>query len=112
MVIELVSYNISIFNPLLKIAITVGFAIAAGLFYQCSRRYGGIMHQISLLLFIATFCATFSAFFRFQGDFLITYKWVESLVGLFVSIILLIIAVIIRKKILMIQSLFDGNEGP
>lgn len=110
MVIEILSYNESILNPLLKIAITLLFAMASCLLYVCRRRYGGLLHQISTLLLFTAVAATFSSFFRFQGDFYETYKWGESIIGLFFVVLSLIIALFIRKKIHAIACLFEGNE--
>lgn len=110
MVIEILSYNMSILNPLLKIAIMIGFAIVVCLLYQCRRRYGGLLHQITNLLLIAAVAATISSFFRFQGDFYEIYKWGESIIGLFFVFLSLIIALFIRKKIHAIACLFEGNE--
>mgnify|MGYP000914865961 CR=1 FL=1 len=112
MTIEFFSYQASILNPLLKLLILAVFALAAVLLYQCLRRYGGILRQISQLLFIAACAASISAFFRFQGDFYENFKWGESIVGLFVAIVLLLIACTVRKKIHAIASLFRGGEKP
>ena len=112
MVIELLSYDVSPINNLLKIVITIGFALATFILFQCQKRYGGLLHQISILLFISAFAATLSSFFRFQGDFYTSYKWGESIVGLIFIVLSLIIALIIRKKIQTITHLFVENEGP
>lgn len=110
MVINILSYNVSVLNPLLKIAITAGFAIVSYLLYTCRRRYGGLLHQITTLLLIAAVAATFSSFFRYQGDFYENYKWGESIVGLIFVFVFLIIALIIRKKIHAIAGLFNRDE--
>ncbi|MCA1915161.1 hypothetical protein [Methanospirillum hungatei] len=111
MVIELLSYDVSPINNLLKIVITIGFALATFILFQCQKRYGGLLHQISILLFISAIAATFSSYFRFQGDFYTSYKWGESIVGLIFVVLSLIIALIIRKKIQAIVHLFEETEG-
>jgi len=110
MVIDLLSYNMSIFNPGLKVCIIVVFVIAAGILYQCRRKYGGLLRQISSLLLIVAITGTISALFRYQGDFFEHYKWGESIFGLVLAIIFLIIALFFRKKMNEIVTLFSSYE--
>ena len=110
MVIELLSYNTSIVNPLLKLMIIIGFSVAALFFYQSRKKYGGILHTISTLLCIGAVTGSIAALFRFQGDFYTEFKWGESLLDLILVLITLIIAILIRRKIYETASLFELSE--
>ena len=111
MVIEILSYNTSFLNPLLKIVITAAFVVTAVFFYRCRITLGGILRKISSFLLLVAVTGAVSSMFRFMGDYYTQYKWVESSFDLVLVIITLIIALIVRKKMYEIAGLFElSNE--
>ena len=110
MVIEILSYSNSVFNPLLKIIITGAFGITAILLYQCRISYGGILQKVATFLLLGAIFGTIASVFRFQGDFYTQYKWGESILDLILVITTLIIAMIIRKKMNETVNLFETPD--
>ncbi len=96
---DLLSYQSGPLNPLVKLLILVLFLVAAGLFARCLIRYGGILSQISTLLFFGAVAGAIGAAFRYEGDFYSQYKWGESLLNLLLAIFSLTIALLVRKKL-------------
>jgi hypothetical protein len=111
MVVEIISYAVSPLNPLLKWIIFALFLIAAMLLYLCRRKYGGILHTISSLLLIGSIAGIASTLFRLGGDQFIQYKWGESAFNVVIAIIMLVIALTIRKKLKESIQVFEGDEG-
>jgi hypothetical protein len=112
---EILSYNTSILNPLLKLIIFLLFLTTALLFYRCHQKYGGILGKVSTLLALGALAGALAAAFRYQGDFFVQYKWGESVFDLALAVLTLIIALIIRAKMNDVTRLFsepDGEEGP
>lgn len=99
MVIDILSYEISPLNEVLKTVIVCLFLGAAFLFYSSWRKYGGILKSISGFLLIGAIFGFFSAFYRLGGDFYSPFKWGESLFNLAFAILMLILALMIRKKL-------------
>ena len=111
MVIEILSYNSSILNPVLKLIVFAAFIIAAGLFYRCRQRYGGVLREISTLLCIGAIAGVLASAFRIWGDFYLQSKWGESLFDLFLVIVTLVIALIIRARIKDVTRRFESYDG-
>ena len=109
MVIDLLSYNTSPLNLVLKVVILCLFLGAAWLYYKSRKKYGGILHAISSLLLIGAIAGVVSAWFRLQGDFYIQYKWGESLLNVVLVFLMLVMALMIRKR--LTESLAVFNEG-
>ncbi|MCG7848340.1 MAG: hypothetical protein MIO93_04070 [ANME-2 cluster archaeon] len=93
MVIELLNYQTSMLNPILKLLAPLLYVIALILFFKASKAYGGEFKKglnflmISLILGIAAFT------FGFLGDIItLDFKWGESLFFLAFAIMNLFVA--------------------
>lgn len=93
-------------NPALKVFVSAWFLIAFLLFFQCSKKYGGILRSVTLLLFVVSLAGLLSSLFRLSGDYFEQYKWGESILELILVIIVFITALRIRKKMNEISILF------
>jgi|WetSurMetagenome_2_1015567.scaffolds.fasta_scaffold201428_2 hypothetical protein len=111
MTIEIFSYNTSPLNPLLKLLVLALFILAAWLFYRSRMAYGGILRQVSTLLFAGAVAGAIASAFRLQGDFFTQYKWGESIFDLALVIISLAIALLIRAKLKEVTALFGDDAG-
>jgi hypothetical protein len=111
MTIEILSYNTSILNPVLKLLILAAFVVAAVFFYRCWHLYGGLLHDISTLLLIGVVAGIFASAFRLQGDVLEQFKWGESVFDLVLVTLMLIIALVIRAKMVKVTHLFGSEDG-
>jgi hypothetical protein len=111
MPIEILSYNTSILNPGLKLLILAAFVVAAVLFYRCWQNYGGILRQVSMLLFLGSVAGTIASAFRYQGDIYQQFKWGESILDLVLVLIMLSIALVIRAKMQAVLRVFGSGEG-
>jgi len=112
MTIEILSYNASILNPLLKMAVPLLFALAAGYFFASRRKFGGLLHQVATLLFVGALAWLISSVFRLEGDFNAQYKWGESVFALVSAVITLFIAIRVRSRLQEISGIFEsGGEG-
>lgn len=111
MTIEILSYPTSMLNPVLKFIIFAGFVLSTGFFYQCWKKYGGILHDISTLLLFGSVAGILASAFRLQGDFLVQFKWGESIFDLILAILMLVIALVIRSKIIRLNHQSGSGEG-
>ena len=109
---EILSYNSSVLNPLLKIVVPLLFSLTAGYFFASRMRYGGLLQQIATLLFLDALALLISSLFRLEGDFNAQYKWGESAFALISAAITLFIAVKVRNRLQDIAGVFEsGKEG-
>lgn len=111
MSINLVSYQSSIANPLLKLLILVLFLVATWYFYRCRRRYGGILAQISTLLLLGSIAGGIAAAFRYEGDFYSQYKWGESVLNVILALFCLGITLVVRKRLTDASRILVSGEG-
>jgi hypothetical protein len=112
--IDILSYNTSVLNPLLKLLVLLLFILAVWLFYRCRQHYGGILRQVSTLLLAGAAAGALASAFRFQGDFYVQYKWGESALDLALVLFVLVISLIIRAKMKEVARLFEsgGDDQP
>ncbi|WP_319579078.1 hypothetical protein [uncultured Methanospirillum sp.] len=110
MIGDLLSYQSGPLNPLVKVLILVLFLVAACFFARCRIRYGGILSQISTLLFFGAIAGAIGAAFRYEGDFYSHYKWGESLLNLLLAIFSLAIALLVRKKLADVYRILGTSE--
>lgn len=110
MVLDLLSYPNSIFNPLLKWIVLVLFVIATYFFYRCRTMYGGKLHKVASLLLLGAGAGILASAFRIAGDFYLPAKWAESIFSLVLAIITLVIAYIVRMKFKNAIALFGFEE--
>ena len=74
------NYEISVFNPLLKILIIFLYAYSFYAYTKGKKQYGGILQDIIGLLVIVAMVGALAALFRFAGgNFPTSFKWVESI---------------------------------
>ncbi len=106
MVLDLLSYTHSIFNPLLKWIILVLFALATYFFYRSRSIYGGKLHLVATLLLLGGCAGILASVFRIAGDYDIAMKWAESIFFIAFAIITLVIALIVRMKFKNALALF------
>jgi hypothetical protein len=111
MAIEILSYNTSILNPVLKLLIVAAFVVAALLFYRSRQNYGGILRQVSVLLFSGALAGIIASAFRYQGDIYQQFKWGESILDLVLVLIMLSIALVIRAKMQAVLRVFGSGTG-
>ncbi|GEM_PF-1041353 len=107
---DLLSYQSGPLNPLLKLLTLVLFLVAAGFFARCRIRYGGILSQISTLLFFGAVAGAIGAAFRYEGDFYSQYKWGESFLTLILAAFSLVIALIVRKKLAEVCRILGAGK--
>jgi len=107
---DLLSYQSGPLNPLLKVLTLVLFLVSAGFFARCRIRYGGIISQISTLLFFGAVAGAIGAAFRYEGDFYSQYKWGESLLNLLLAVFSLVIALLVRKKLADVCRILGARE--
>ena len=111
MVLNILSYDTSILNPVLKLVILVLFAIASWYFYRCYLVYGGKLKMIAWLLLLGGFAGILASAFRFWGDFLVQWKWGESVLFLILAVITFAVAYLVRMKFIEVTRLFGPDEG-
>jgi len=111
MSLDLLSYQSGPLNPLLKVLIFGLFLIAAGVFARCRFRYGGILSQISTLLFLGAVAGAVGAAFRYEGDFYSQFKWGESILNLLLAAFSLTIAFLIRRKLTEAYKILGAGNG-
>jgi hypothetical protein len=109
--IEILSYTTSMLNPVLKFIIFTGFVLSAVVFYQCWKKDGGVLHDISTLLLFGSIAGVLASAFRLQGDFLVQFKWGESIFDLILATLLLVISLVIRSKILQLNHQSGPGAG-
>jgi hypothetical protein len=107
---DLLSYQDSFLNPLLKVIVLVLFIIAIYLFYRCRLIYGGTLRFIATLLLLGGVAGILAWIFRIQGDFYLQWKWAESIFSLALAIITLVIACIVRMKFKNALALFGVDQ--
>jgi lysylphosphatidylglycerol synthetase-like protein (DUF2156 family) len=107
---DLLSYQDSFLNPLLKVSVFVLFIIAIYLYYRCRLIYGGKLWVISTLLLLGGVAGILAWIFRIQGDFYSQWKWAESIFSLALAIITLVIAYIVRMKFKNALALFGVDQ--
>jgi hypothetical protein len=110
MVIEILSYQSSILNPLLKIIIFLIFAIGTWYFYQAGKKYGGNLGKIARILMWGGIAGCIAALFRNLGDYYIQDKWIESAGGIFFALISLVVAYVVYTKFAEINEAFGLKE--
>jgi hypothetical protein len=111
MVPDILSYPHSILNPLLKLLSVLLFVIAVYVYYRCRHIYGGKLQVIATLLFLGGIAGILASVSRFEGDYFIAWKWLESTFFLALAIFTLVIAYIIRLKLKNTIRLFGFEEG-
>lgn len=108
---ELLSYQSSFLNPLLKVAVLVLFAVAIWYFHRCRFFYGGELRVVSTLLLLGGIAGILASTFRIGGDVFLEWKWAESIFYLVLAIITLVIALIVRRKFKNAIVLFGAEQG-
>jgi cbb3-type cytochrome oxidase subunit 3 len=108
--IQLLSYDNSILNPLLKILIIILFAIGTWYFYRAGKQFGGNLRNIARLLMWGGIFGCIAALFRLLGDYNIQDKWVESASGLLFAIISFAVAYFVYTKFDEINKAFGLTE--
>lgn len=111
MTIEILSYNSSVLNPLLKLVVLAAFVVAAFLFYRCWHVYGGILHDVSTLLLIGSVAGIIASAFRLAGDFIEQVKWGETIFDLILVTLILVISLAIRARMVAVTGRFRSDEG-
>jgi hypothetical protein len=111
MVIELLSYKVSILNPLLKWITLCLFVLAASFAYRSRFMYGGKLQQVATLLLLGGIVGILAAVFRIAGDFFVQWKWAESIFFLALAVITLVISYTMRRKFKSIIALFEAGPG-
>jgi hypothetical protein len=111
MVPDILSYPTSILNPFMKLLSVILFVIAVYFFYRCCLIYGGKLRVIAILLYVGGIAGILASVFRFAGDYLTTWKWLESTFFLALAIITLVIAFIVRVRLKNAIRLFGFEEG-
>jgi hypothetical protein len=110
MVIPILAYSSSPFNPLLKLLVLAGFFLAALILYRCRNIYGGLLQKISVLLMAGSVAAILSASMRLLGDYYSQFKWGESIFDLVFVIVTLLVAIEVRRKMIQVEQLFVPSE--
>jgi hypothetical protein len=108
--IEILSYNTSFLNPLMKLFIIGLFGLGTWYFYQASKKYGGNLGHIATILMWGGIAGCIAAIFRFLGDFFTQYKWMESTVSLLFGLICVLVAYLVYTKFAEIADAF-GLSG-
>jgi len=111
MVPDIFSYPHSILNPFMKMLPVVFFVIAIYIFYRCRTIYGGKLKVIATLLLVGGIAGMLASLSRFEGDYSVAWKWLESMFFLALAIISLVIAWIVRQKLKNATRLFGLTEG-
>jgi len=112
MVIEILSYNTSLLNPLLKFLIFSLFALGTCFFYQAWKKFkGGNIRLIAGALTCGGIAACIGAGARFLGDFLVDLKWLESTGAIIFALISLFVAWMVYTRLTEIAEAFGIKEG-
>ncbi|MEW6183095.1 MAG: hypothetical protein AB1500_07955 [Bacillota bacterium] len=98
------NYDISFFNPLLKIIIAACFFIATLMFYKAKGDFGGQVGKFVNLVSIGVLLSALGAFFRYFGhgtqfgfNEAFSLKWFESLSYTIGSILILLAGIKLLK---------------
>jgi hypothetical protein len=108
--IEILSYNTSLLNPLMKLFIIGLFGLGTWYFYQASKKYGGNLGKIATILMWGGIAGCFASIFRFLGDYNVQDKWVESTASLIFALICVLVAYLVYIKFSEIADAF-GLSG-
>ena len=79
MVPDLLNYKVSFLNPAIKVSVALVFIIAAVVLFRTRDKYGGELGKVVLRLAIASVIGFLAMSLRYAGDFLVLWKWGESL---------------------------------
>ena len=110
MTIALLSYQTSVLNPLLKLAVLVLFAVSFWYFWRCRKMYGGILHRVATLVLIGSAAGMLASAFRYEGDLYTQFKWGESIMDLILALITLGIALLIRRRLIDASQIFSSVD--
>lgn len=111
MVIEILSYATSPFNPLLKLLVPVMFVVGTYFFYQAQKKFGGNLKTIASLLMWGGAAGVVATAFRYFGDYIPQYKWGESIVLVIFAIISLVVVCLVYSKFIEIARAFGMIGG-
>ena len=111
MIPDIFSYPNSILNHVMKVHSVVFFVIAVYFYYRCRGIYGGKLKVIATLLLLGGIAGILASLSRFEGDYNIGWKWLESMFSLALAIISFAIAYIIRQKLKNAIRLFGFEDG-
>lgn len=111
MAVDILSYNSSFLNLLLKLFIIGLFGLGIWFFYQASKKYGGNLGKIAIIFTWGGIAGFFAAIFRFLGDYNVQDKWVESIASLLFALICLLVAYLVYTKFAEIAEAFGLSGG-
>lgn len=111
MVIEILSFKTSIFNPLLKLLVFLLFAIGTWYFYRAWKKFGGNLKIIAGALMCGGIAGCTGAGARLIGDFLIQFKWMESTGAIIFALASLFVAYLVYTRLSEIAEAFGLKEG-
>jgi uncharacterized membrane protein len=109
--IEILSYTHSILNPLLKLIIILLFAIGTWYYYRAWKKFGGNLKKIAWALMCGGIVGCITSTFRFLGDFLTEFKWIESTGSLLFALFSVFVAYLVYTKFTEIAEAFGLMGG-
>lgn len=98
MVIEILSYSNSFLNPLLKIITILMFVVGMYYFFKSRQKYGGELKRIANLLLWGGAAGFIASAFRYGGDFVMNWKWGESIFLLIFGLTSFFVAYLVRYR--------------
>ena len=106
MAIEILSYNKSILNPLLKVIILIMFVIGTWYYYRAWKKFGGNLKNIAGALMLGGIAGCIAAGFRLLGDFMTPFKWIESTGSILFALVSVLVAYLVYTKLTEIAEAF------
>lgn len=102
---DFLNYGESFLNPLLKLLVVILFVIGTIFFFRARMRFGGDLKTIATMLTLTGVAGVVSGFSRFIGDYVLIWKWSES-------VFMLTFAVVSFSVGYLILMLFRGIDLP